>query len=97
MEDQTVCQQQETLITYLYEECEPDERARFEAHLETCARCVAELEALRGVRGTLETWVPPEMNLGVRIVGRTVRWRLARGGARRCSRRGAWLPPPSSW
>ena len=68
MEDQTVCQQQETLITYLYEECEPDERARFEAHLETCARCVAELEALRGVRGTLETWVPPEMNLGVRIV-----------------------------
>ena len=68
MKDQTVCQQQDALITYLYEECEPAERVRFDAHLETCAQCAAELESLRGIRGTLETWAPPEMNLGVRIV-----------------------------
>ena len=71
MEHEPVCQQQEALVAYLYDESEPAERAAFEAHLEMCARCVTELESLRRVRGTLETWVPPELNLGVRIVARS--------------------------
>lgn len=50
------------LVACLYDEADanPAERARVEAHLRTCARCRAELEALRGVRAQLVRWTPPE-------------------------------------
>jgi hypothetical protein len=36
------------------------ERARFEAHVQTCARCRGEVAALRGVRAQLARWSPPD-------------------------------------
>ena len=51
----------QVLIACLYEDgSEAGERARFEDHLATCARCRDELAALRGVRAQLERWAPPE-------------------------------------
>jgi hypothetical protein len=50
------------IVAFLYDD--PDgrgaERARFELHLPTCARCQADIAALRGVRTQLARWSPPE-------------------------------------
>ena len=49
------------LIACLYEDgSEAGERARFDNHLATCARCRDELSALRDVRAQLARWAPPE-------------------------------------
>src|SRR4051812_4902618 len=50
------------IVAFLYDD--PDtsaaERAGFEAHLQGCARCQAEVAALRPVRAQLARWSPPE-------------------------------------
>jgi hypothetical protein len=52
---------EDALIACLYEQgVETPERAVFEAHLATCARCRGELAVLRGVRSQLAQWAPPE-------------------------------------
>ena len=52
----------EVIVAFLYDD--PDaslaERSRFETHLLTCARCQADVAALRGVRAQLARWSPPE-------------------------------------
>ena len=50
----------QTVVSYLYEEIVPAERAAFEAHLPACDRCRAELAAFKGVRASLGRWSPPE-------------------------------------
>src|SRR4051794_26644109 len=41
------------------------EQARFETHVQTCARCRAEVAAPRGVRAQLARWAPPEPSFAV--------------------------------
>ncbi len=69
----------EALIAYLYDECEPTERERVEAHLGVCARCADEVAAFRSVRGALDAWTLPEASLGLRVVSdrdtRSTSWR----------------------
>jgi hypothetical protein len=50
------------LVTYLYDDGGADsgERALFDAHVKSCARCRDDLDALRGVRTQLARWAPPE-------------------------------------
>ena len=51
----------EAIVAFLYDDGgDARERAAFEAHLMTCARCRDELAALRGVRAQLARWAPPE-------------------------------------
>jgi hypothetical protein len=50
----------EMLVAYLNGDIETDDRAVFEAHVRSCAPCRAELAELRGVRGQLDQWAPPE-------------------------------------
>ena len=47
------------LMAYLYDETTPQERAEFDVHLATCARCRTELAAFSGVRRQLAQWTPP--------------------------------------
>lgn len=68
MEQAPDCCEKNVLVGYLYDDCEPSERERVEAHLATCRRCAEELESLRSVRGALEAWAPPEPSLGFQIV-----------------------------
>ena len=68
MDPVPVCHEKEALIAYLYDECEPAACDRIEAHLTTCRACADEVDSLRSVRGTLETWMPSEPPLGFRIV-----------------------------
>jgi hypothetical protein len=52
----------EAIVTFLYDETDgsADERADFAAHVQACARCRADLAAMRGVRTQLARWSPPE-------------------------------------
>ena len=64
MTAESMCQydgeRDQVLVAYLYEEIDAAERARFDAHLQTCAQCRGELSALRALRPALREWTPPE-------------------------------------
>jgi hypothetical protein len=63
-----MCEDKGSLVAYLYGEVGADERVVVERHLETCAACREELDALRALRGCLAEWTPPEEVLGFRVV-----------------------------
>jgi hypothetical protein len=54
------------IVAFLYDDpdASPAERTRFETHVRTCARCQADVAALRGVRAHLARWSPPEPSFG---------------------------------
>lgn len=62
-----ICGDGAALTGYLYDECEPGERAAVSAHLAVCERCTSVLAGLRGTRDTLAMWTPPEGVVGIRI------------------------------
>ena len=62
------CDDKATLIAYLYGDVDAATRRRVDAHLETCARCAAEVAALGDVRAELALWAPPDAELGFAIV-----------------------------
>jgi len=53
------CGREEELISYLYDEASPAERAAFERHLDECAACRHELLAFERVRHDLSAWQLP--------------------------------------
>lgn len=55
-----MCENRERLIGYVYDECDPAERAEIEAHLESCHTCRREIRGLKGVRQDLLAWDVPE-------------------------------------
>ena len=69
MTDTFQCGDNTALVSYLYNECEPTERAAIEAHATLCAACAAELAALESARLQLASWTPPEADLGFQVVG----------------------------
>ena len=62
------CDDKDTLISYLYGEASLDARRAVDAHLEHCAACAHEVQELRGARVTLAAWVPPDAELGFRVI-----------------------------
>lgn len=61
------CPPPEDLVLVLYQDGEPAERHRLEAHLSTCTSCRRELDALAGVRNVLSTWEAPSALPCVRL------------------------------
>lgn len=55
-----MCDEREPLLAYLYDETDPAERQRVEAHLATCETCRDELNGLRHVREDLLAWDVPD-------------------------------------
>ena len=51
---------EQAIVAYVYGDIDSGERARFDAHLPTCARCRTEVAALTGVREEIGRWAPPE-------------------------------------
>jgi hypothetical protein len=78
------------LMAYLYEESTPADRAEFETHLATCARCRVELNGLAGVRAQLARWVPPDY-AGARNLSVLTAPTVTRAAA------GIEPPRPASW
>jgi anti-sigma factor RsiW len=62
------CDDKETLVAYLYGEIDASGRREVERHMRTCAACAREAEGLQAVRQDLESWLPPEADLGFTIV-----------------------------
>jgi pyruvate/2-oxoglutarate dehydrogenase complex dihydrolipoamide acyltransferase (E2) component len=62
------CSDKETLIAYIYGECEAEERRVVELHLASCASCTGEVGGLGGVRQALAEWAPPAESAAFRIV-----------------------------
>lgn len=62
------CDDKETLVAYLYGEIDIDGRREVERHLRACVACAREAEGLHAVRQDLESWLPPEPELGFTIV-----------------------------
>ena len=55
-----MCNEREKLIGYLYDECDPSERAAVQRHLDGCGECRTEIASLRSVREDLTAWDVPE-------------------------------------
>jgi hypothetical protein len=72
------CEDNASLIGFLYEDCEADERARIAAHVAICPLCAGELAALSATRDHLSAWTPPDVQLAFRMsqagAAPAVRW-----------------------
>jgi hypothetical protein len=62
------CDDKETLVAYLYGECDEATSRLVEAHAAACAACAGELAGLGGVRMTLAAWAPPDRATGFKLV-----------------------------
>ena len=67
MSDTFRCDDKDTLVAYLYDEIDSEQRRDVEEHLRTCAACRSEVESLRHVRQDLAAWQPPEAHLGFQL------------------------------
>lgn len=63
-----MCETEELIVGYVYDELSTDERTELEQHLATCGACRVEIEELRATRGCLESWTPPQPDLGFRVI-----------------------------
>jgi Putative zinc-finger len=63
-----MCDRQEQLIGFLYNELDAAEARTFQQHLSTCADCRSELAELRATRGQIAAWTPPEPDFDFQIV-----------------------------
>jgi hypothetical protein len=63
-----MCDRQELLVGYLYDEVDAQEKREFDAHLAVCAECRTELDGLRATRDHLALWAPPQPDLGFRLI-----------------------------
>jgi anti-sigma factor RsiW len=97
------CGDNTALVAFLYDECEPGERAAIDAHITLCAACAAEVAALQSARLQLASWTPPEADLGFAIVRpqapvvRAQGWSSTEASASpgpRALRPGAWFRQP---
>lgn len=68
MTDGFTCTDKDTLVAYVYGECEAAERQLVEAHLAACGPCAEEVAGLRGVRSVLGAWTVTAPETGVRMV-----------------------------
>ena len=64
------CGDVESLVAYLYGECDAALRAQIDAHVVACTACAEELQTLGVTRQTLAAWTPPEVRLGFQITER---------------------------
>ena len=61
------CGDESGLVAFLYDECDPGERAAIAEHVAGCHSCAMELDSLAATRQQLALWAPPEARLGFRM------------------------------
>ena len=62
------CTDKDTLVAFLYDECDEATRGAVTAHLSTCPACADEVRGFARVRETLSRWAPPDRVNGFRLV-----------------------------
>ena len=80
------CENQELIVSYIYDDLTIDEKRSFDAHLAVCEACRAEVASLRATRGHLSLWAPPQPDFAFRIV-------REQAPAKVVSRHARWVPP----
>ena len=78
------------LMSYLYDECEANERRTISAHVAVCSRCAEELISLGATRELLGAWSPPDAQLGFRVVSDAPRSNVLRSPR-------WWRQPMPAW
>ena len=68
MSETFTCGDHDALVSYVYDECAPDERRAISGHVAICSACAEELAALGATREQLALWTPPDAQLGFRMV-----------------------------
>ena len=68
MTETSDCIDKGDLVAYLYGEVDHDARRQFDDHLCGCPICAEEIRGLEGIRGSLDSWNPPDAQLGFRVV-----------------------------
>ena len=63
-----MCDSKELLVSFLYDEIDPEAKRNFRQHLATCVECRDELAELGATRAQIATWTPPDADLGFRII-----------------------------
>ncbi len=74
MSTRKTCPDNETLISFLYDEFEPGaqpDRTAVERHLGECRTCADQVASLGSVRTQLAAWTTPEAELGLSVVRAT--------------------------
>ncbi len=62
------CTDKDTLVAYVYGECDAATGGSVEAHLAVCPACAAEVAGFGMVRESLSQWAPPDRVGGFRLV-----------------------------
>jgi hypothetical protein len=62
------CTDKETLVSYIYGECDAATRGAVDSHLAGCPACTDEVAGFGAVRETLSQWAAPERAGGFRLV-----------------------------
>ncbi len=62
------CTDKDTLVAFLYDECDEETRGAVGAHLAGCQACADEVRGFARVRETLSKWAPPDRVSGFRLV-----------------------------
>jgi len=93
MNDIFRCEDRDALVAYLYDECDPAERAAIAAHVSHCPACAEEMASLRATRTQLAAWTPPAASLGFQISGANER-REPLAFTARASLAGPWWREP---
>src|SRR5687767_15944780 len=65
------CPGGDALVSLLYDDFElgaAPSREALETHVRACVTCLAEFEALGGVRAQLAAWTAPDVTLGFKVV-----------------------------
>ncbi len=83
------CPRSESAYDFLNGRMTEAERSAFEEHLEQCAPCRAEVEALRETVGHLDAWSPPEVSPGF---AQKILAEIGGPRPRLADRLRAWLP-----
>jgi hypothetical protein len=62
------CTDKDTLVAFIYGECDAETRAAVEEHLEACLACSDEVSGFGVVREALGQWSPPERSGSFKLV-----------------------------
>ena len=91
MSEMFTCGEHAALVSYLYDECEPQQRRAISAHIAMCSACAEEVAGLAATREHLALWSPPDAQLGFKIVSEDVD---RSGGANTVLRPARWWRQP---
>jgi anti-sigma factor ChrR (cupin superfamily) len=95
MSEMFTCGDHAALVSYLYDDCDPQQRRSISAHVAVCSACAEEIAGLSATREQLALWSPPDAQLGFKIVSEDQKANGARSNLLRPA--AWWRQPMPAW